>query len=132
MFVWDFRARTNPARHGCCTHASLPAFLGLPFTDPPSCQNKQISKEALLAHSKRFQKAMEKNNVGIKLTKLPEVKEKALGRGMVVAEEAPPCGTFVWCYAFLGFVPASLLVCWNSACRNEFEVCSHSWHWLKH
>ena len=27
-------------------------------------QNKQISKEALLAHSKRFQKAMEKNNVG--------------------------------------------------------------------
>ncbi|CAJ1345128.1 unnamed protein product [Effrenium voratum] len=39
-------------------------------------QNKQISKEALLAHSKRFQKAMEKNNVGIKLTKLPEVKEK--------------------------------------------------------
>eukprot|EP00434_Breviolum_minutum_P035095 symbB.v1.2.031065.t1/scaffold3568.1/size55461/2 len=41
-----------------------------------SSKNKQISKEALLAHSKRFQKAMEKNNVGIKLTKLPEVKEK--------------------------------------------------------
>lgn len=29
-----------------------------------------------MAHSKRFQKALEKNNVGIKLTKLPEVKEK--------------------------------------------------------
>lgn len=41
-----------------------------------SSKNKQISKEVLLAHSKRFQKAMEKNNVGIKLTKLPEVKEK--------------------------------------------------------
>eukprot|EP00931_Biecheleriopsis_adriatica_P079014 TRINITY_DN5242_c0_g1_i1.p1 TRINITY_DN5242_c0_g1~~TRINITY_DN5242_c0_g1_i1.p1 ORF type:complete len:712 (-),score=215.57 TRINITY_DN5242_c0_g1_i1:264-2336(-) len=41
-----------------------------------SSKNKQISKEALLQHSKRFQKAMEKNNVGIKLTKLPEVKEK--------------------------------------------------------
>ncbi|CAE7781936.1 PRAF1, partial [Symbiodinium microadriaticum] len=41
-----------------------------------ACKNKQISKEALLAHSKRFQKALEKNNVGIKLTKLPEVKEK--------------------------------------------------------
>jgi len=41
-----------------------------------SAKNKQISKEALLAHSKRFQKALEKNNVGIKLTKLPEVKEK--------------------------------------------------------
>merc|ERR1711920_1179406 len=27
-------------------------------------------------HSKRFRKALEKNNVGIKLTKLPEVKEK--------------------------------------------------------
>merc|ERR1712060_807649 len=31
---------------------------------------------ALLGHSKRFRKALEKNNVGIKLTKLPEVKEK--------------------------------------------------------
>merc|ERR1712113_252417 len=39
-------------------------------------KNKQISKEALLGHSKRFRKALEKNNVGIKLTKLPEVKEK--------------------------------------------------------
>ncbi|CAE8618243.1 unnamed protein product, partial [Polarella glacialis] len=39
-------------------------------------KNRQISKEALLQHSKRFQKAMEKNNCGIKLTKLPEVKEK--------------------------------------------------------
>jgi len=39
-------------------------------------KNRQISKEALLGHSKRFRKAMEKNNVGIKLTKLPEVKEK--------------------------------------------------------
>merc|ERR1719277_482098 len=39
-------------------------------------RNKQISKEELLGHSKRFRKALEKNNVGIKLTKLPEVKEK--------------------------------------------------------
>merc|ERR1711953_1235393 len=39
-------------------------------------KNKQISKEALLQHSKRFRKALEKSNVGIKLTKLPEVKEK--------------------------------------------------------
>jgi len=39
-------------------------------------KNKQISKEQLLGHSKRFRKALEKNNVGIKLTKLPEVKEK--------------------------------------------------------
>lgn len=39
-------------------------------------KNKPISKEALLGHSKRFKKALEKNNVGIKLTKLPEVKEK--------------------------------------------------------
>merc|ERR1711920_1138264 len=39
-------------------------------------KNRQISKEALLGHSKRFRKALEKNNVGIKLTKLPEVKEK--------------------------------------------------------
>merc|ERR1712232_1001535 len=39
-------------------------------------RNRQISKEALLNHSKRFRKALEKNNVGIKLTKLPEVKEK--------------------------------------------------------
>jgi len=39
-------------------------------------KNKQISKEYLLAHSKRFKKAMEKNNTNIKLTKLPEVKEK--------------------------------------------------------
>merc|ERR1719454_2771478 len=40
------------------------------------CKNRQISKEQLLGHSKRFRKALEKNNVGIKLTKLPEVKEK--------------------------------------------------------
>lgn len=39
-------------------------------------KNKQISKEQLLQHSKRFQKAVEKSNTGIKLTKLPEVKEK--------------------------------------------------------
>merc|ERR1719389_611675 len=39
-------------------------------------KNRQISKEELLGHSKRFRKALEKNNVGIKLTKLPEVKEK--------------------------------------------------------
>lgn len=39
-------------------------------------KNKQISKEQLLQHSKRFVKAVEKNNAGIKLTKLPEVKEK--------------------------------------------------------
>jgi hypothetical protein len=39
-------------------------------------KNKQISKEQLLGHSKRFRKALEKNNVSIKLTKLPEVKEK--------------------------------------------------------
>merc|ERR1711920_518984 len=39
-------------------------------------KNKQISKEALLGHSKRFKKSLEKSNVGIKLTKLPEVKEK--------------------------------------------------------
>merc|ERR1711874_126049 len=32
--------------------------------------------EQLLQHSKRFIKAIEKNNTGIKLTKLPEVKEK--------------------------------------------------------
>eukprot|EP00928_Gymnodinium_smaydae_P030155 TRINITY_DN2248_c1_g1_i1.p1 TRINITY_DN2248_c1_g1~~TRINITY_DN2248_c1_g1_i1.p1 ORF type:complete len:670 (-),score=211.36 TRINITY_DN2248_c1_g1_i1:104-2113(-) len=39
-------------------------------------KNKMISKEELLGHSKRFRKALEKNNVAIKLTKLPEVKEK--------------------------------------------------------
>merc|ERR1712217_540257 len=39
-------------------------------------KSQQISKEALLGHSKRFRKALEKNNVGIKLTKLPEGKEK--------------------------------------------------------
>merc|ERR1719326_2266387 len=39
-------------------------------------KGKQISKEELLNHSKRFRKALEKNNVSIKLTKLPEVKEK--------------------------------------------------------
>lgn len=39
-------------------------------------KNRQISKEMLLGHSKRFRKALEKSNVGIKLTKLPEVKEK--------------------------------------------------------
>jgi len=39
-------------------------------------KNRQISKEQLLGHSKRFRKALEKNNTGIKLTKLPEVKEK--------------------------------------------------------
>lgn len=42
------------------------------------CYNKgrHISKEQLLGHSKRFRKALEKSNTGIKLTKLPEVKEK--------------------------------------------------------
>merc|ERR1719389_148040 len=39
-------------------------------------KNRQISKEELLGHSKRFKKALEKNNVAITLTKLPEVKEK--------------------------------------------------------
>merc|ERR1719191_1302148 len=39
-------------------------------------KNKTISKEQLLEHSKRFQKALKKNNVSIKITKLPEVKEK--------------------------------------------------------
>lgn len=39
-------------------------------------KNRLISKEALLGHSKRFRKALEKSNSGIKLTKLPEVKEK--------------------------------------------------------
>lgn len=39
-------------------------------------KNRQINKEQLLGHSKRFRKALEKNNVAIKLTKLPEVKEK--------------------------------------------------------
>merc|ERR1712232_750709 len=39
-------------------------------------KNRQISKEALLGHSKRFRKALEKSNVGIKITKLPELKEK--------------------------------------------------------
>merc|ERR1719230_52550 len=39
-------------------------------------KNKQMSKEQLLGHSKRFKKALEKNNVSIRLTKLPEVKEK--------------------------------------------------------
>jgi hypothetical protein len=39
-------------------------------------KNRQISKEQLLGHSKRFKKALEKSNVGVKLTKLPEVKEK--------------------------------------------------------
>merc|ERR1719487_933890 len=39
-------------------------------------KNRQISKEQLLGHSKRFKKALEKANVSVKLTKLPEVKEK--------------------------------------------------------
>lgn len=39
-------------------------------------KGKQISKEQLLGHSKRFKKAIDKSNVGIKLTTLPEVKEK--------------------------------------------------------
>lgn len=39
-------------------------------------KNRTISKEELLGHSKRFRKALEKNNVSVKLTKLPEVKEK--------------------------------------------------------
>merc|ERR1719262_554754 len=39
-------------------------------------KSKQISKEQLLGHSKRFKKALEKNNVSIKITRLPEVKEK--------------------------------------------------------
>merc|ERR1719299_109360 len=39
-------------------------------------KSKQISKEQLLGHSKRFKKALEKSNVSIKITRLPEVKEK--------------------------------------------------------
>mmetsp|Transcript_19584 Transcript_19584/g.45517 ORF Transcript_19584/g.45517 Transcript_19584/m.45517 type:complete len:777 (-) Transcript_19584:177-2507(-) len=39
-------------------------------------KKRNISKEQLLNHSKRFRKALEKNNTGIKLTKLPEVREK--------------------------------------------------------
>lgn len=39
-------------------------------------KGRKISKEELLGHSKRFKKAIEKSNCGIKLTKLPEVKEK--------------------------------------------------------
>jgi hypothetical protein len=39
-------------------------------------KGRHISKEELLGHSKRFKKAIEKSNCGIKLTKLPEVKEK--------------------------------------------------------
>merc|ERR1719191_974580 len=39
-------------------------------------KNKPISKMELLKHSKRFNKALEKNNVAIKITKLPELKEK--------------------------------------------------------
>jgi len=39
-------------------------------------KNRPISKMDLLDHSKRFKKALEKNNVAIKITKLPEVKEK--------------------------------------------------------
>ena len=38
--------------------------------------NRKMSKMQLLEHSKRFRRALEKNNVSIKLTKLPEVKEK--------------------------------------------------------
>jgi len=40
------------------------------------CKGRHISKEELLGHSKRFKTAIEKSNCGIKLTKLPEVKEK--------------------------------------------------------
>eukprot|EP00397_Hematodinium_sp_SG-2012_P005415 GEMP01005435.1.p1 GENE.GEMP01005435.1~~GEMP01005435.1.p1 ORF type:complete len:782 (+),score=170.50 GEMP01005435.1:132-2477(+) len=39
-------------------------------------KNRLLSKAELLAHSKRFRKALEKNNCAIKLTTLPEVKEK--------------------------------------------------------
>merc|ERR1719428_2746397 len=39
-------------------------------------KNRPISKMDLLDHSKRFKKALEKNNVSIKITQLPEVKEK--------------------------------------------------------
>jgi len=39
-------------------------------------KNRQLSKAELLAHSKRFEKAIKKNNLGIKLTTLPEVREK--------------------------------------------------------
>merc|ERR1719389_60778 len=39
-------------------------------------KNRQINKEQLLGHSKRFRKALDKSNAGVKLTKLPEVKEK--------------------------------------------------------
>ena len=38
--------------------------------------DRQLSKEELLGHSTRFKNALAKNNVAIKLTKLPEVKEK--------------------------------------------------------
>lgn len=51
-----------PALWGCCSWLQIcQPFL---VDSPLHRQNKQISKEALLAHSKRFQKAMEKNNVG--------------------------------------------------------------------
>lgn len=39
-------------------------------------KNRMLSKAELLAHSKRFEKAIKKNNLGIKLTTLPEVREK--------------------------------------------------------
>jgi len=35
-----------------------------------------LSKEQLLGHSQRFKKALEKENVSIKLSQLPEVREK--------------------------------------------------------
>lgn len=41
-----------------------------------SLKQKPIAKEQLLGHSKRFKKAVEKMNSSIKLTRLPEVKEK--------------------------------------------------------
>ncbi|CAD7939153.1 unnamed protein product [Amoebophrya sp. A25] len=38
--------------------------------------SRELSKEQLLSHSQRFKRALAKNNVSIKLTQLPEVKEK--------------------------------------------------------
>lgn len=39
-------------------------------------KNRLLSKAELLGHSKRFRKALDKNNCAIKLTTLPEVREK--------------------------------------------------------
>ncbi|CEM02960.1 unnamed protein product [Vitrella brassicaformis CCMP3155] len=46
-------------------------------------KGKEISKEQLLQHSRRFRRALEKNEVSIKLSQLPEVKE----RGQLTLDE---------------------------------------------